>query len=355
MLQTATLDGSTELRPVPGTGKEVLTDLRGRPVRDLRVSITDRCNFRCVYCMPKEIFGPGYKFLARERLLTFEEIVRLARTFRSLGVNKLRLTGGEPLVRRDVERLVGMLAEIDGLEITLTTNGSLLARKAKALFDAGLDRVTVSLDSLDEEIFKAMNDVDFPAAKVLQGIEAANKAGFSPVKVNMVVKRGMNDSEILPMARRFKGSGNIVRFIEFMDVGTTNGWRMDDVVPSREIVDTISAELPLVPALPNYKGEVANRWRYTDGEGEIGVISSVTQPFCSTCTRARLSAEGSLYTCLFAAKGHDLRSMLRTGASDEDLTEAISSIWRRRGDRYSEIRSSETTALPKVEMSFIGG
>jgi cyclic pyranopterin phosphate synthase len=305
--------------------------------------------------MPKEIFGPGYKFLARERLLTFEEIVRLARTFRSLGVNKLRLTGGEPLVRRDVERLVGMLAEIDGLEITLTTNGSLLARKAKALFDAGLDRVTVSLDSLDEEIFKAMNDVDFPAAKVLQGIEAANKAGFSPVKVNMVVKRGMNDSEILPMARRFKGSGNIVRFIEFMDVGTTNGWRMDDVVPSREIVDTISAELPLVPALPNYKGEVANRWRYTDGEGEIGVISSVTQPFCSTCTRARLSAEGSLYTCLFAAKGHDLRSMMRQGASDEDLTEHISSIWRRRGDRYSEIRSSETVSLPKVEMSFIGG
>ena len=366
MLQIATTTGPEGPQPVSigedilretreGLGEGTLTDLRGRPVRDLRVSITDRCNFRCVYCMPKEIFGPGYKFLARERLLTFEEIVRLARIFRRLGVNKLRLTGGEPLVRRDAERLVGMLKEIDGLEVTLTTNGSLLARKAQALRDAGLDRVTVSLDSLDEEIFQAMNDVGFPAARVLQGIEAATAAGFSPVKVNMVVKRGMNDSEILPMARRFKGTGNIVRFIEFMDVGTTNGWRMDDVVPAQEIIDTISAELPLVPVLPNYKGEVASRWRYADGEGEIGVISSVTQPFCSTCTRARLSAEGSLYTCLFAAKGHDLRGMLRTGASDEDLTERVSSIWRRRGDRYSEIRSSATVSLPKVEMSFIGG
>jgi cyclic pyranopterin phosphate synthase len=305
--------------------------------------------------MPKEIFGPGYQFLARERLLTFEEIAQVARVFRSLGVNKLRLTGGEPLVRRDVERLIEMLSAIDGLEVTLTTNGSLLARKAVALKAAGLNRVTVSLDAVDEDIFQAMNDVGFPAAKVLQGIEAAGEAGLRPVKVNMVVKRGVNDSEILAMARRFRGTGHIVRFIEYMDVGTTNGWRMDDVLPAREIVDRISSEFPLEPADANYKGEVASRWRYADGQGEIGVISSVTQPFCSTCTRARLSAEGSLYTCLFAAKGQDLRSMLRAGATDEELTERVSQIWRKRSDRYSEIRSSETTSRPKVEMSFIGG
>jgi GTP 3',8-cyclase len=336
-------------------GGDTLRDLRGRPVRDLRVSITDRCNFRCTYCMPKEIFGPGYKFLARERLLTFEEIVRLATVFRSLGVTKLRLTGGEPLVRRDVERLIAMLGEIDGLETALTTNGSLLTRKAKALKEAGLDRVTVSLDAIDEDVFQAMNDVGFPAARVLQGIDTARAEGLTPVKINMVVKRGVNDTEILPMARHFKGTGNIVRFIEYMDVGTTNGWRMDDVVPAQEIVDTISGEMPLVPVDPNYKGEVANRWRYVDGEGEIGVIASVTQAFCSTCTRARLSAEGKLFTCLFAAKGHDLRAMLRGGASDEDLTERVASIWRRRGDRYSEIRSEETRDRPKVEMSYIGG
>jgi cyclic pyranopterin phosphate synthase len=354
MSNTATAAREAAATTAASAGGE-LTDLRGRPVRDLRVSITDRCNFRCVYCMPKEIFGPGYRFLARERLLTFEEIVRVAGIFRGFGVNKLRLTGGEPLVRRDVERLVAMLSEIEGLELTLTTNGSLLTRKAEALAEAGLGRVTVSLDAVDEDIFKAMNDVDFPAAKVLQGIEAANAAGLSPVKVNMVVKRGVNDSEILPMARRFKGTGNIVRFIEYMDVGTTNGWRMDDVVAAQEIVDRISAEMPLVPLDPNYKGEVADRWRYADGVGEIGVISSVTQPFCSTCTRARLSAEGSLYTCLFAAKGHDLRALLRGGASDEDLAGRIASIWRRRSDRYSEIRSEETIHKPKVEMSFIGG
>ena len=354
MPHSAAANGSTA-QPATPAAAPPLVDLRGRPVRDLRVSVTDRCNFRCVYCMPKEIFGPGYQFLARERLLTFEEIAQVARVFRSLGVNKLRLTGGEPLVRRDVERLIEMLSAIDGLEVTLTTNGSLLARKAVALKAAGLNRVTVSLDAVDEDIFQAMNDVGFPAAKVLQGIEAAGEAGLRPVKVNMVVKRGVNDSEILAMARRFRGTGHIVRFIEYMDVGTTNGWRMDDVLPAREIVDRISSEFPLEPADANYKGEVASRWRYADGEGEIGVISSVTQPFCSTCTRARLSAEGSLYTCLFAAKGQDLRSMLRAGATDEELTERVSQIWRKRSDRYSEIRSSETTSRPKVEMSFIGG
>ena len=340
----------------PATPPAPLVDLRGRPVRDLRVSVTDRCNFRCVYCMPKEIFGPGYQFLARERLLTFEEIARVASVFRSLGVTKLRLTGGEPLVRRDVERLVELLSAIEGLEVTITTNGSLLARKAAALKAAGLNRVTVSLDAIDEGIFQAMNDVAFPAARVLQGIEAAGEAGLRPVKVNMVVKRGVNDSEIVTMARRFRGTGHIVRFIEYMDVGTTNGWRMDDVVSSQEIVERISSVFPLEQADANYTGEVASRWRYADGQGEIGVISSVTQPFCSTCTRARLSAEGSLYTCLFAAKGHDLRTMLRAGATDEELTARVSEIWRRRGDRYSEIRSSETAAnKPKVEMSYIGG
>ena len=334
---------------------ERLTDKLGRPVRDLRISVTDRCNFRCVYCMPKEVFGRDYAFLARTDLLSFEEIERVARAFAGLGVEKIRVTGGEPLVRRDVETLIGLLARIDGLDLTLTTNGALLARKAEALKAAGLDRITVSLDSLDDEVFRAMNDVDFPVARVLEGVDAALAAGLAPVKVNVVVKRGLNEGGILPMARRFRGTGVVLRFIEFMDVGHTNGWRMDDVVPAAEIVAAIDAELPLEPVEAAYRGEVANRWRYRDGSGEIGVISSVTQPFCGDCTRARLSADGQVYTCLFAVQGHDLRALLRGGASDEELSAAIADIWRARTDRYSELRSAETADLPKVEMSFIGG
>jgi cyclic pyranopterin phosphate synthase len=290
-------------------------DTLGRPIRDLRISVTDRCNFRCVYCMPKEVFGREYRFLERRELLTFEEIDRLARAFVRQGVEKIRITGGEPLVRRDLERLVGMLSAIGGLDLTLTTNGSLLAHKATALHAAGLGRVTVSLDSLDDEIFRAMNDVDFPVARVLEGIDAAAAAALTPVKVNMVVKRGVNDRSVLAMARRFHGTGHILRFIEYMDVGHTNGWRMDDVVPAAEILETINAELPLEPVDPNYPGEVARRWCYRDGGGEIGVIASVTQPFCGGCTRARLSAEGRLFTCLFAVRGHDLRAVPRTTSS----------------------------------------
>jgi cyclic pyranopterin phosphate synthase len=329
-------------------------DTLGRPLRDLRISVTDRCNFRCVYCMPKEVFGRDHSFLERRELLTFEEIERLARTFAAHGVEKIRITGGEPLVRRDVERLVAQLAAIDGLDLTLTTNGSLLPQKAHALRDAGLRRITVSLDSLDDETFRAMNDVDFPVARVLEGIDAAAGAGL-PVKVNMVVKRGANEDQIVPMAQEFRRRGHILRFIEYMDVGHTNGWRMDQVVPAAEIVAAIDAEFPLEPAEPNYRGEVARRWRYKDGAGEIGVIASVTQPFCGDCTRARLSAEGRLYTCLFAVRGHDLRALLRGGASDEQLAEEIGRVWVRRGDRYSELRSAATTGLPKVEMSYIGG
>jgi GTP 3',8-cyclase len=331
-----------------------VTDTFGRPMRDLRISVTDRCNFRCVYCMPKEVFGRDYKFLERRELLTFEEIERLARAFAAHGVEKIRITGGEPLVRRDLERLIELLAAIDGLDLTLTTNGSLLPRKVTALRVAGLRRVTVSLDSLDNETFAAMNDVDFPVQRVLDGIDAAAAAGL-PVKVNMVVKRGVNDDAILPMAHEFRERGHILRFIEYMDVGHTNGWRMDDVVPAAEIVQTIDAELPLEPVEPNYRGEVARRWRYKDGGGEIGVIASVTQPFCGDCTRARLSAEGRLYTCLFAVRGHDLRALVRGGASDEELRDAIGRVWVGRGDRYSELRSAETAGLPKVEMSYIGG
>jgi cyclic pyranopterin phosphate synthase len=330
-------------------------DTLGRPVRDLRISVTDRCNFRCVYCMPKEVFGRDYRFLERRELLTFEEIERLARAFVRQGVEKIRITGGEPLVRRDLERLVAMLAEIGGLDLTLTTNGSLLGQKAGALAAAGLDRVTVSLDSLDDEVFRAMNDVDFPVARVLEGIDAAGAAGLTPVKVNMVVKRGVNESSVLAMARRFHGTGHILRFIEYMDVGHTNGWRMDEVVPAAEILATIDAELPLEQAEPNYPGEVARRWRYRDGGGEIGIIASVTQPFCGGCTRARLSAEGRLFTCLFAARGHDLRALLRDGASDGELDEALGRMWRARADRYSELRTEKTAARPKVEMSYIGG
>jgi cyclic pyranopterin phosphate synthase len=305
--------------------------------------------------MPKEVFGPGYEFLHRDQILTFEEITRLARIFANHDVRKIRLTGGEPLVRRDLPLLVGMLAEIPDLELTLTTNGSLLARQARALKDAGLDRVTVSLDSLDDETFKTMNDVDFPVAKVLEGMDEAARVGLGPIKVNMVVKRGLNDSSILPMARFFRQKGYILRFIEYMDVGHTNGWRLDDVVPAAEIIKRINAEMPLEPIDPNYHGEVAERWRYKDGSGEVGVIASVTQAFCSTCTRARISAEGKLYTCLFAIKGFDLRELLRNSATDEEISQAIGRVWGKRADRYSEIRSKNTTALPKVEMSHIGG
>jgi len=332
-----------------------LTDTLNRPLRDLRISVTDRCNFRCVYCMPKEIFGPDHQFLHRDQILTFEEIARLARIFVGHGVQKIRLTGGEPLVRRDLHLLISMLAEIPDLDLTLTTNGALLAKQARALKNAGLKRVTVSLDSLDNEIFKAMNDVDFPVEKVLEGMDAAAAVGLGPIKVNMVVKRGLNESSILPMARHFREKGYILRFIEYMDVGHSNGWRMDDVVPAKEIVKMISAEMPLEPVDPNYRGEVAERWRYKDGKGEIGVIASVTQAFCSTCNRARLSAEGSLYTCLFAVKGHDFKSLLRSGATDEEISQMLTSVWGKRTDRYSEIRSENTIALPKVEMSHIGG
>jgi cyclic pyranopterin phosphate synthase len=332
-----------------------LADTRGRALRDLRISVTDRCNFRCVYCMPKDAFGRDYPFLAHSDLLTFEEIARLARIFKAHGVEKIRLTGGEPLLRKHVERLVEMLAGIGGLDLTLTTNGALLAQKARALQAAGLTRVTVSLDALDDGIFRAMNDVDFPVAKVLGAIDAAAEAGLAPIKINMVVKRGLNEREILPMARRFKGSGHILRFIEYMDVGHTNGWRMDEVVPSSEVLRTIDAELPLEPIDPNYSGEVAERWRYADGTGEIGVISSVTRAFCRDCTRARLSTEGKLYTCLFATQGFDLRALLRGGSDDARISDYVAAIWQQRGDRYSEIRSEHTATLPKIEMSYIGG
>ncbi len=305
--------------------------------------------------MPKEVFGPGYQFLQRDQILTFEEITRLARIFVGHGVRKIRLTGGEPLVRRDLHLLVGMLAQIPDLDLTLTTNGSLLAKLARALKDAGLKRVTVSLDSLDDKVFMAMNDVDFPVAKVLEGMDEAARAGLGPIKVNMVVKRGLNDTSILPMARFFREKGYILRFIEYMDVGHTNGWRMDDVVPAAEIIKTINADMPLEPADPNYPGEVAERWRYKDGSGEIGVIGSVTQAFCGSCTRVRLSAEGKLYTCLFAVKGHDFRALLRSEATDDEISEAIARVWEKRDDRYSEVRSQNTTSLPKVEMSHIGG
>ncbi|HZM35246.1 MAG TPA: GTP 3',8-cyclase MoaA [Burkholderiales bacterium] len=341
-------------RAAPAFAGGPLADTRGRPMHDLRISVTDRCNFRCVYCMPREVFDAHYKFLPHGAILSFEEIARLAGVFVDLGVRKIRLTGGEPLVRKDVPRLVSMLKKFP-MELTLTTNGSLLARHAKALADAGLDRVTVSLDSLDEATFRAMNDADFPVAKVIEGIDAAAAAGLGPIKVNMVVKRGVNDTEVVAMAKRWRGTGHIVRFIEYMDVGATNGWRMDEVVPSAEVVRIINERFPLEPAEANYLGEVAERWRYKDGAGEIGVISSVTQAFCSSCTRMRLSTEGSLFTCLFAQSGHDLKSLLRGGASDDELRNEIAAVWQRRADRYSEIRTLETAKRPKVEMSYIGG
>jgi len=336
--------------------RSAATDAFGRPLHDLRISVTDRCNFRCTYCMPKEVFGRAYKFLGRSEVLTFEEITRLARAFAALGVQKIRLTGGEPTVRRDLPTLIGMLAGIDGLrDLTMTTNGSRLREMAPALKAAGLQRVTVSLDSLDDAVFRSMNDADFPVSQVLDGIEAARRAGFAPIKINMVVKKGVNDHTVVDFARHFQGSGYIVRFIEFMDVGNSNGWRLDDVVPAADIVGMIGRELPLAPAAPQYRGEVAGRWRYQDGSGEIGVISSVTQPFCHDCTRARLSADGRLYTCLFAVAGHDLRALLRGGQSDEEIAAFLRTLWSARQDRYSELRTSRTPGLPKPEMSYIGG
>jgi len=350
-------------KPLPSptiSAAGVTQDRLGRSLRDLRISVTDRCNFRCTYCMPKEVFGKDYRFVPHDQLLSFEEIARLAKIFVDHGVEKIRLTGGEPLLRKNVEHLIEMLAAIalpngEGIELTLTTNGSLLAKKARALKDAGLRRVTVSLDALDNPTFMAMNDADFPVAKVLAGIDAADVAGLAPVKINMVVKRGVNEHSILPMARRFKGSDHVLRFIEFMDVGATNGWRMDDVVPSREIIRMIGAHMPLDPIDPNYPGEVAERWRYRDGSGEIGVISSVTQAFCRSCTRARISTEGMLYTCLFATSGYDFRALLRGGKSDAEIRAAIAGVWGERDDRYSELRTAETAKQRKIEMSYIGG
>ena len=342
----------------------LLSDTLGRPLRDLRISVTDRCNFRCSYCMPKEIFDKDYAYLPHTSLLTFEEITRVAKQFVAHGVQKIRLTGGEPLLRKNLEILIEQLAALrtlkgQPLDITLTTNGSLLKRKAAALKAAGLQRVTVSLDGLDDTIFRAMNDVDFPVADVLEGIEAAQAAGLGPIKVNMVVKRGTNDHEILPMARYFKGTGIVLRFIEYMDVGATNGWRMDEVLPSAEVVQRIHRELPLVQLGAAAPGETAERWGYTDGSGEVGVISSVTQAFCSDCNRARLSTEGQLYLCLFASQGHDLRPIIRGGATDEQLAGAIAAIWQGRSDRYSELRASlppdASTGTRRVEMSYIGG
>jgi GTP 3',8-cyclase len=328
-------------------------DTFGRPLRDLRISVTDRCNFRCVYCMPKEVYGRDYRFLDRRELLTFEEITRVARVFVGAGVEKLRITGGEPLVRRELERLIAQLAEL-GVDLTLTTNGSLLPQKAQALADAGLRRITVSLDSLDDAIFRALNDVDFSVERVLEGIDAASAAGL-PVKVNAVIKRGVNDDQVVPLAAFFRERGHTLRFIEYMDVGHTNGWRLDDVVPASEIVERLDAAFGVEPLDPHYRGEVAQRWRYRDGAGEVGVIASVTQPFCGDCTRARLSAEGKLFTCLFAVRGHDLRALIRSGASDEELESALRTVWRGRADRYSDLRSAATAGLAKVEMSYIGG
>ena len=346
----------------PATG--LLSDQLARPLRDLRISVTDRCNFRCVYCMPKEVFDTSYQFLPHSSLLSFEEITRIAKIFIAHGVEKIRLTGGEPLLRKNIEKLIEMLAvltTVDGkpLDLTMTTNASLLGKKAQSLKDAGLKRVTVSLDSLDDATFKRMNDVDFPVTDVLDGIAVASQVGLGPIKVNMVVKGGMNDQEIVPMARHFKGSDVILRFIEYMDVGASNGWKMDEVIPSAEVVRRISESMPLEVVDANYTGETAERWRYTDGSGEIGVISSVTQAFCSDCNRARLSTEGKLFTCLFATGGHDLRALLRNGHSDAEITAAVSHLWAKRDDRYSELRTINTEGLSrsdrKVEMSYIGG
>jgi cyclic pyranopterin phosphate synthase len=346
------------------TGDAALRDSRGRPLHDLRISVTDRCNFRCVYCMPKEIFGRDYAFMPREELLSFEEITRIASVSAAHGVGKIRLTGGEPLLRKGLPELVEMLAALRTpaglpLDIALTTNGSALAHMAQALGDAGLNRVTVSLDSLDEATFQAMNDIRFPVAKVLNGIDAAHEAGLGPIKINMVVKKGQNDHDIVAMATHFKGTPYVLRFIEFMDVGTTNGWNLGEVVPSAEVIARINEVFPLEPVAASYPGETSARWRYLDGEGEIGVISSVTQSFCHSCSRARISVDGKLYTCLFADHGHDLRALMRGGSSDEELSQAMALIWRERSDRYSELRSANTGELrptgKRIEMSYIGG
>ncbi len=332
-------------------------DTLNRPIRDLRISVTDRCNFRCTYCMPKEIFGADYEFLTRDEKLTYEEIARVARIFAERGVNKIRLTGGEPLLRKQIEVLVGMLAEIEGVEdLTLTTNASLLSRRARRLKEAGLNRVTVSLDAIDDETFRKMNDADFPVSDVLEGIEVAAEEGLGPIKINAVVQKGVNDRGIVDLASYFKGTGHIVRFIEFMDVGTTNGWRLDDVVPSSEVIARINAEFPLQPVDPNYEGEVAKRYEYSDGTGEVGVIASVTQPFCQSCTRVRLSPDGSIFTCLFATTGVDLKQPIRDGATDDELGHLVDSTWRARSDRYSEVRSAQTVSIgQRIEMSYIGG
>jgi cyclic pyranopterin phosphate synthase len=331
-------------------------DTLARPLHDLRISVTDRCNFRCTYCMPKEVFGRNYQFLPQEQLLSFEEIERITRAFAALGVRKVRLTGGEPLMRRELETLVSGLAAVPGVEdLALTTNGSFPIARVQSLKAAGLKRMTVSLDALDDETFMRMNDVDFPVANVLEWIEASAAAGLRPVKVNMVVKRGVNEHAILPMARYFREHGHILRLIEYMDVGSSNGWRLNDVITARQIRDSIHAELPIEPLDPNYRGEVAERYRYADGSGEVGIIASVSQPFCGDCSRARLSADGKLYTCLFAVGGADLRGLQRRGASDAELQAAIAAVWQQRTDRYSELRSANTEDLPKVEMSYIGG
>ena len=350
---TATLEPITEGAARP-------RDLLGRPVHDLRISVTDRCNFRCTYCMPKEIFGRDYQFLPHDQILTFEEIERVARVFVELGVEKLRITGGEPLVRRNLPDLIAMLAGLrraDGetLDLTLTTNGSALHALAQPLADAGLSRVTVSLDSLDDAVFGAMNGIDFPVARVLDGIDAALEAGLDPVKINMVVRRGVNEASILPMAAWARDAGVTLRFIEYMDVGHSNGWRLEEVVPAAELATMVGEAWPIEPVGAAYRGEVAERWRYLDGRGEIGIISSVTRPFCGDCTRARISAEGMLYTCLFAVRGHDVRGQVRGDPSDEALRGFLASIWEQRDDRYSELRSKATNDLPKIEMFAMGG
>ncbi|MBX3031636.1 MAG: GTP 3',8-cyclase MoaA [Chloroflexi bacterium] len=333
-----------------------ITDRLGRALHDLRVSVTDRCNFRCTYCMPREVFGPGYRFVPRADLLTFEEITRLARVFADLGARKIRLTGGEPLVRRDLPDLVRMLAGVPGIDdLAMTTNGSLLALHARALADAGLGRITVSLDSLDDAVFAQLNDVGMSVGRVVAGIEAAEAAGLGPIKIDAVVRRGVNEESIVPLALEGRRRGWIVRFIEYMDVGQTNGWRMEDVVPADEILDRIGRVLPFEPLSPAYPGEVATRFRYLDGDGELGIIASVTRPFCASCTRARLSAEGRLYLCLFGMRATDLRGPLRAGATDDDLRALVTGAWTRRTDRYSELRSDATVHLPRVEMSAIGG
>ena len=332
-----------------------LEDQLGRPLRDLRVSVTDRCNFRCPYCMPRDFFGAEFPFLPREGILSFEEIVRLAAVFRSLGVRKIRLTGGEPLLRADLPVLVELLARIPGIEIALTTNGSLLVHQAEALAAAGLGRVTVSLDSLDESSFRAMNDAEVPVTRVLDGIAAAAAAGLTPIKVNAVIKKGVNENDLESLVQHFRGTGHVLRFIEYMDVGTTNGWRLDEVVTADEILERVSAMEGLEPVQSSYRGEVARRWRFQDGSGEVGVIASVTRPFCGDCTRARLSADGQLFTCLFAARGFDLRTRLRDGVSDADLRETLAELWRQRNDRYSELRSAHTLSRERPEMSYLGG